>query len=221
MNRGKPARTDSNLHRDVAHRVLRIDSSARREGSVSRQLGDEVIRRLAERNAALEVASLDLADGIEHIEAEWVAANFTPVEERSAAQRDRLSASDEAVAQLQWADAVVLTAPVYNFSVPSVLKAWIDHVCRAGLSFRYTEHGPRGLLVDRPVYLAMASGGVPFGSPVDFASGYLQQVLRFIGIEDVRLIGAEGVASDAESAIGKALGVLDDWLPPTAVGRVA
>lgn len=220
MKHAKPAREDSNLHPIGVHRVLRIDSSARREGSVSRQLGNEVIRRLAERNAALEVASLDLADGIEHIEAQWVEANFTPAEERSVAQRDRLSASDEAVAQLQWADAVVLTAPVYNFSVPSVLKAWIDHVCRAGLSFRYTEHGPQGLLVDRPVYLAMASGGVPFGSPVDFASGYLKQVLRFIGIEDVRLIGAEGVASDAETAMRKAFGVLDDCLP-SAVGRVA
>lgn len=220
MKHAKPVREDTNPHPIGVHRVLRIDSSARREGSVSRQLGDEVIRRLAERNAALEVATLDLADGIEHIEAQWVEANFTAAEERSTAQRDRLSASDEAVGQLQWADALVLTAPVYNFSVPSVLKAWIDHVCRAGLSFSYTENGPQGLLADRPVYLAMASGGVPFGSPVDFASGYLKQVLRFIGIEDVRLIGAEGVASDAESAMRKALGVLDDCLP-TAVGRVA
>jgi FMN-dependent NADH-azoreductase len=220
MNRGKPARTDSNLHRDVAQRVLRIDSSARREGSVSRQLGDEVVRRLVERNAELQVVSVDLARGIEHIDEHWVAANFTPAEERSSEQRRRLDASDEAVAQLQWADAVVLTAPVYNFSVPSVLKAWIDQVCRAGLSFRYTEHGPQGLIADRPVYMVMASGGVPFGSPVDFASGYLKQVLGFIGIADVRLIGADGVASDAGAAMRKALGVLDDCLP-AAVGRVA
>ena len=107
-----------------------------------------------------------------------------------------------------------------NFSIPSSLKAWIDHVCRAGQTFRYTENGPLGLLHDRPVYLAMASGGVPFGSDVDFASRYLQQVFRFIGIDDVRLIGAEGVARDAESAQRSALAQLQTWLPDLS-GQVA
>ena len=118
------------------------------------------------------------------------------------------------------ADAIVLTVPVYNFSVPSTLKAWIDHVCRAGVTFRYTDKGPEGLLRDRPVYLVMASGGVAFGSAVDFASGYLRQVLRFIGIEDVRLIGAERVAADADAARESALAQLDEWLPGLA-GRAA
>ena len=220
MSHVKSVREDSNLHRGRVRRVLRIDSSASRQGSVSRQLGDEVIRRLSAQHADLEVIGFDLANGIEHIDGHWVGANFTPVEKRSSEQRRRLDASDEAIAQLNWADAVVLTAPVYNFSVPSVLKAWIDHVCRAGLSFRYTEQGPQGLLADRPVYLAMASGGVPFGSPADFASSYLKQVLGFIGIEDVRLIGADGVAADAGAAMRKALAVLDNWLP-AAVDRVA
>jgi FMN-dependent NADH-azoreductase len=131
-----------------------------------------------------------------------------------------LAASDEAVAAVEAADAIVLTVPMYNFSVPSVLKAWIDHLCRAGLTFRYTENGPQGLLADRPLYLVMASGGVPFGSPMDFASGYLRQVFRFIGIEDVRLIGAERVAADAEAAKQAALTRLNEWLPEP-VGRVA
>jgi len=198
-------------------KVLRIDSSAQRENSVTRAIGDEVIRRLAEHHADMDVQELDLADGMDHIDNDWVAANSTPEDRRSAVQRERLAASDAAVASLQEADVVVLTAPVYNFSVPSVLKAWIDHVCRAGRTFRYTANGPQGLLADKPVYLVMASGGVPFGSPVDFASGYLKQVLRFIGIEDVRLIGAEGVASDAGLAKEKALSVLDEWLPDPVV----
>jgi FMN-dependent NADH-azoreductase len=206
--------------RKAIRKVLRIDSSAQRENSVTRAIGDEVIRRLAERHADMDVQELDLADGMDHIDNDWLGANFTPEDRRSAVQRDRLAASDEAVASLREADAVVLTAPVYNFSVPSVLKAWIDHVCRAGQTFRYTANGPQGLLADKPVYLVMASGGVPFGSPVDFASGYLMQVLRFIGIEDVRLIGAEGVASDAGLAKEKALSVLDEWLPDP-VGQVA
>ena len=197
-------------------KVLRIDSSARRDDSVSRALGDEVVRRLAARHADLQVQTLDLGDGMPHIDGDWVGANFTPLARRSSSQHERLAASDTAVAALREADAVVLTAPVYNFSVPSVLKAWIDHVCRAGLTFRYTEDGPRGLLADRPVYLVMASGGVPFGSPVDFASGYLRQVFRFLGIEDVRLIGAERVAAGADQARQSALAALDQWLPATA-----
>ena len=151
-----------------------------------------------------------------HIDADWIGANFTPAGQRDQRQLARLAASDDAITALQRADAIVLTVPVYNFSVPSVLKAWIDHVCRAGVTFRYTDKGPQGLLRDRPVYLVMASGGVPFGSAADFASTYLRQVLHFIGIEDVRLVGAERVAVDAGGARKAALGQLDRWLPDLA-----
>jgi FMN-dependent NADH-azoreductase len=201
------------MHQHDIKTLLRIDSSARRVDSVSRAIGDQVVDRLAARHPGMKVVDIDLADGVPHIDADWVAANFTPAEQRSAGQRERLAGSDHAVAMLRDADAIVLTAPIYNFSVPSALKAWIDHVCRAGLTFRYTADGPQGLLRDRPVYLVMASGGVPFGSPVDFASGYLRQVLRFIGIDDVRLIGAERVAADANAARTAALAQLDQWLP--------
>lgn len=199
-------------------RVLRIDSSARRSGSLSRALGDEVVARLRGRYPALHVDRFDAV--LPHIDADWVAAGATPVEQRDAAALRRLAVSDDAVARLDAADAVVVTAPVYNFSVPSSLKAWIDHVCRAGLTFRYTANGPQGLMHDRPVYVVMASGGVPFGSPVDFASGYLKQVFHFIGIDDVRLIGAEGVARDADVARQTALAQLDAWLP-ASYGQVA
>lgn len=197
-------------------KVLRIDSSARGQDSVSRGLGDEVIRRLADRHPDVRVVTLDLAEGVPHIDAGWVGANLTPADRRDAQQRARLAASDDAVTALREADAVVMTVPIYNFSIPSVLKAWIDHVCRAGLTFRYTADGPRGLLEDRPVYLVLASGGVPLGSPADFASGYLRQVLGFIGIRDVRLIGAERVAIDADAARRAALDQLDNWLPAGA-----
>ena len=193
-------------------KILRIDSSARQADSVSRALGDEVVSRLLARHPGATVTHHDLS-AMPHIDTDWVGANFTPADQRTAAQRERLALSDQAVAALKDADAIVLTAPIYNFSVPSVLKAWIDHVCRAGLTFRYTENGPKGLLPDRPVYLAMASGGVPFGSPVDFASAYLRQVFRFVGIEDVRLVGAAGVAADAAAARAAALESLEQWLP--------
>jgi FMN-dependent NADH-azoreductase len=208
------------MYGKTIRKVLRIDSSARRDDSVSRALGDEVVRRLISRNPGLIVSRIDLADGMEHIDGDWVGANFTAAEQRDLQQRENLSRSDAAVAALREADAVVLTAPIYNFSVPSTLKAWIDHVCRAGLTFNYTDNGPQGLLEDRTVYLAMASGGVPFGSATDFASGYLKQVFRFIGIEDVRLIGAERVAVNAAEARHQALATLEKWLPDPA-GQVA
>lgn len=200
-------------------KVLRIDSSTGGPASVSRALGDEVIRRLGNRHTGLTVQTIDLAAGFPHIDGDWVQANLTPADQRTPRQRMRLEESDAAVAALAAADAVVITVPVYNFSIPSGLKAWLDHVCRAGLTFRYTAAGPQGLLNDRPVYLAMASGGVPFGSAGDFASGYLRHVLRFVGISDVRLVGAERVASDAAAARHGALAQLDAWLP--AIGQVA
>ena len=197
-------------------RILRIDSSARQTASVSRDIGDQVVERLLAEHPGALVDQIELADGVGHIDGHWVESNFTDEDQRSAEQRQRLQYSDEAIAALKAADVIVLTAPIYNFSVPSVLKAWIDQICRAGLTFRYTEEGPQGLLSDRPVYLVMASGGVPFGSPVDFASGYLKQVFRFIGIEDIRLIGAERVAADIERAKLGALAELGRWLPDPA-----
>jgi FMN-dependent NADH-azoreductase len=193
-------------------RILRIDSSARTHDSISRGLGDEIERRLRRDHPDAEWLHRDLSAGLPWIDADWVEANLAG-DARDEAQRARLTLSDRLVDELVQADVLVLTAPIYNFSVPSVLKAWIDQVCRAGRTFRYTPEGPQGLLADRPVYLAMASGGVPFGSPVDFASRYLVQVFRFVGITDVRLVGAEGVASDPAGGWARALEQLSRWLP--------
>lgn len=195
-------------------KILRIDSSARTEESVSRELGDLIEQRLLEQYPGATVSRRDVATGLPFIDESWVAANFTPPDQRSDTQRQALALSDRLIEELKSADVIVLTAPIYNFSVPSLLKAWIDQVCRAGLTFRYTANGPVGLLEDRPVYLAMASGGVPFGSPVDFASTYLKQVFRFVGITDVRLVGAERVAADSDAALAGALESLTTWLPP-------
>jgi len=196
--------------------ILRIDSSLRTDDSVSRRLGDVVLERLLQQQPQATVERVDLAHGMSSIDAAWVAANFTAADLRNAGQLDRLAESDAAVAQLQRADTIVLTAPVYNFSVPAALRDWIDHVCRAGLTFRYTAHGPEGLLADRPVYLVVASGGVELGGPVDFASTYLRQVFRFIGIDDVQLIGAERTAAGTEAAIAHAMRQLDQRLPAPA-----
>jgi FMN-dependent NADH-azoreductase len=117
-------------------------------------------------------------------------ANFTAEEERSQQHKDILSFSDSLVDELQQAQTIVRASPIYNYNIPAVLKAWIDLIARARLTFRYTDNGPVGLLTHKKVYLVMASGGVSIGSETDHASRYLQQVLAFVGLCDITIIDA-------------------------------
>jgi FMN-dependent NADH-azoreductase len=204
--------------------ILRIDSSARREQSITRKLGDEVVHRLLREYPQAKLMVRDLADPInpiDFIDAHWVHANLIDPAERHEQQRNALADSDRLVAELDTADIIVLTTPVYNFSVPAALKAWIDMVCRARLSFRYTENGPQGILRDKPVYLIMASGGMPFGSPVDFASGYLRHIFNFIGIHDVRMVQAERTGNGVGASERVALDMINQWLPVAAPAAIA
>jgi FMN-dependent NADH-azoreductase len=204
------------MHKRNPFHILRVDSSVQRECSITRNLGDEVVRRLMREHPQATLTVRDLADPIDFIDADWVRANLTDPAERHPQQRAVLADSDRLVEELDAADVVVLTAPVYNFSVPAALKAWIDMICRARLSFRYTENGPQGMLHDRPVYLVMASGGMPFGSRVDFASGYLRHIFAFIGIYDVRMVQAERTGSGVKASERAALGMMGQWLPVAA-----
>ena len=129
------------------------------------------------------------------IDETWVAANFTPAADRSEAQNARLAQSDALVAELQAADTIVIGLPVYNFGVPAALKAWIDLIARAGVTFRYTAEGPEGLLTGKKVIVAFASGGVQLGSDYDFASTYLRHVLGFVGLTDVSIITEQADAA--------------------------
>ncbi len=189
--------------------LLRIDASARTEGSVSRDLGDRLIARLG-ADRPVHVTTRDVGQGIPFVTADWVAANFTDPDTRSDAQRETLAFSDALVAELQAADAIVITTPMYNFGIPATLKAWIDQVARARLTFRYTETGPVGLLPNQPVYLVVATGGTAVAGALDFATGYLRHVLGFIGLHDVRVIAADRLMSDADAAIVRATEALDE-----------
>jgi FMN-dependent NADH-azoreductase len=184
-------------------RILRLDTSANPGESTSRELGDELLTRLAEQTK-IEVRQRDLNQDLSFIDSSWIGANFTAAQERSDEQVERLQFSDRLIKELQWADRILLTTPMYNFGVPATLKAWIDHVCRVGITFRYTENGPQGLLANRPVDIVVTSGGVPLGSPVDFVSGYLRQVFAFIGIDDVNIIGAAQMNVDADASLSAA-----------------
>jgi len=172
-------------------RVLRIDASARVEGSVTRQLADQLVDGLATRVADLAVTRRDLARGLPFVDAGWIAANITDPDARSDAQRETLAGSDALVEEVRDADVWVIATPIYNFGVPASLKAWVDQIARARLTFRYTEQGPQGLLENKKVYILTATGGTEVGSAIDFATPWLKFVLGFLGIRDVEVIAAD------------------------------
>jgi len=209
QHRVEPASGDAPL------RILRVDASARREGaagpSVTRGLTDALLARLGEIRAGrpLEVTVRDVGAGLPVVDEAWVAANFTEAERRSPAQRAALAHSDALVAELQAADVVIIGAPVYNFGIPASLKAWIDLVARARLTFRYTEAGVEGLLRGKRACLVVASGGTPIGSGIDFASTYLRHVLGFLGITEVEVLGAERLMARGEQAVAEAHGRIE------------
>lgn len=185
---------------DISLNVLRIDASGRRAGSTTRRLADAFVKALGEARPIANLTSRDLADGMPFVDEAWIGANFTAPEERSAAATAVLGFSDSLVEELEAADVIVIAAPIYNFSIPASLKAWIDQIARARRTFRYTENGPVGLLDKKRAVLITASGGVEIGSPYDFATGYLRHILAFIGVTDVSIVAAAGQAADAATA---------------------
>ncbi|WP_170510928.1 FMN-dependent NADH-azoreductase [Ruegeria arenilitoris] len=180
--------------------ILHIDASARRTGSATRDLSARIVQHLG----AGRIIRRDLATPLPLLTEDWITANFTPVDQRDATQRDLLALSDELVKELQQADTVVIGLPIYNFSVPAAFKAWIDLVARASLTFSYTENGPKGLLEGKRAILAIASGGTEVGSEIDFATGYARHVLGFIGIHDVDVVAADRMALDPEATLSNA-----------------
>jgi FMN-dependent NADH-azoreductase len=189
---------------DKALQVLELSSSGRLDGSVTRQLTADLIAALEDRHGSLDITRRNLGAGVPFLSDAWIGANFTPEENRTQEQRDTLAYSDELVAELKQADVLVIGVPVYNFSIAATLKAWIDMIARVGLTFRYTENGPVGLVAGKKVYLAVATGGVEVGSPMDFATPYLRHALSFVGITDVEVVAADKVNSDAEEAMDRA-----------------
>ena len=179
--------------------ILRIDTSARRTGSITRDLTDRVVAHLGGI-----ITTRDLTTALPQIDETWVAANFTAADQRNDEQRTTLALSDTLISELNAADTVVIGVPIYNFSVPAALKAWIDLIARAGVTFKYAENGPVGLLENKRAILVVASGGVPAGSEMDFATGYLRHVLGFVGITDVQIIAADQMAQNPEQTLANA-----------------
>jgi FMN-dependent NADH-azoreductase len=184
--------------------VLEISSSGRIEGSTSRALSRDLISALEDRHGDIDVAHRDLATGVPVVDEAWITANFTPEESRTRQHRKALAYSNALVAELQNADILVIGVSMYNFSITATLKAWIDMIARARLTFRYTENGPEGLLSGKKAYLVVATGGVPVGSPMDFATPYLRHALAFVGITNVEIVAADRLNSEAEESLARA-----------------
>lgn len=185
-----------------ASHILRIDSSALHEASSSRALADRIVERISGPDT--QVTQRDLGDGISGISGPWLAANFTPADTRTEDQSAELALSDTLIQQLKDADTLVISAPIYNFGIPSALKAWIDQIARAGVTFKYTDTGPVGLLEGKRAFISITSGGTEVGGPMDFASGYLKHVLGFIGITDVQIVASDKRNMDPEASAAKA-----------------
>jgi FMN-dependent NADH-azoreductase len=178
--------------------ILHIISSPRKGDSYSIKLGNALVEKLQAANPGSTVKVHDLTNKpFPHLEEAHLQSFFTPAESRTPEQQEAIRHSDEAIAEIQAADTIVIGAPLYNFGIPSTLKAWVDHIARAGVTFQYTANGPEGLIKGKKVYVAMSSGGVYSEGPMtsyDFVAPYLKAVLGFLGMTDVTVVRVEGTA---------------------------
>ena len=173
--------------------VLRITTSILGEGSVSSELMDDLLVKLSARES-FDVTERNFTDeAIPHLDGPWLNALSTAEEDRSAEQQAKVAFSDTLIAELLEADTLVIALPMYNFSVPSMLKAWVDHIARAGVTFKYTENGAVGLLEDKKVYLVATMGGMHEAGVSDFLRPFMKQIMAFIGLNDVQFITADGL----------------------------
>ena len=180
--------------------LLQINASIHADHGQSSQLATQFVRAFSRARPDLRIVLRDLAsDTVPHLSAERFAAFLSKPQERSAAQSDVVAYSDALIAELKQADVIVLGLPMYNFGVPSQLKAYFDHIARAGETFRYTANSPVGLLQGKKAYIFAARGGLYAGTALDTQTNYVRDFLRFVGIDDIEFVYAEGLAISPES----------------------
>ena len=191
-------------------KILNITSSPRGAASSSIQLANVIIDKLRAAHPDAVVETIDLVNlHFPHLEESHLTSFFTPVEKHSERERAAIRHSDESIRAIREADIVVIGAPMYNFTIHSALKAWIDHIVRHGVTFRVSETGAEGLIKGKKVYLVISSGGVYSDGPMkpmDFVEPYLRMILGFIGLTDITVYRVEGlnVPGVKETALEKA-----------------
>jgi FMN-dependent NADH-azoreductase len=179
-------------------KILHIISSPRGDASYSIRLGNAIIDKIQLAYADSTVKEVSLVDErFPHLEEAHLNAFFTPAANRTPENLVAIKHSDEAIAEIMDADIIVLGVPLYNFSIPSNLKAWIDHISRAGVTFKYDENGPEGLIKNKKLYIAFSAGGIYTEGPMtsyDTATPYLKSVFGFLGLTDVTVVRVEGTS---------------------------
>lgn len=196
-------------------KVLQLDSSVLGDASASRQLTQQIVDRLREREPNLQIVHRELGkDPVAHLTPDLLAIRSTAVDLLSELQNDEARLDEELITELKSADVLVIGAPLYNFTIATGLKAWIDRISVAGKTFRYTEKGPDGLVTGKKAVIVATSGGNYADSPVDqMHVGYVKHVLNFIGITDIEVVRAPGLAIGAEvraHSLAKAKGQIRD-----------
>ena len=188
--------------------LLQINTSLFGTNGQSSQLAGRFVAEWRRSNPDAEVVQRDLArEPVPHLTAEGFQAFLSKPAERSAVQQDVVDYSDSLIDELKRADVIVLGLPMYNFGVPSTLKAYFDHIARGGVTFRYTEKGPVGLLTGKKAYVFATRGGLYAGTPRDTETTYVRDFLSFVGIQDVEFVYAEGLAlseGSKEASLAKA-----------------
>jgi FMN-dependent NADH-azoreductase len=200
----------------MTHTILHIDSSPMGDRSISRKLTGKVLAELQARFPGSKVTTHDFAaTPLPHVNGPMLGAFFTPPDQRSAEQVQLATQSDELITELFAADVIVIGVPMWNFGIPSSLKAWIDHVIRAGKTFAYGANGPEGLIpAGKKVIIVSSRGAVYTEGPyqsLDFQEEYLRSVFAFVGLKDVSFVRAEGVAM-GEDAVKAAMATADAHL---------
>src|SRR5260221_4258778 len=190
--------------------LLHINASINDDNGQSSQLANQFVAAFRTRipNAKIVLRNVAAADPVPHLNAERFGAFITKAEERNAEQHAVVAYSDTLINELKKADVIVLGLPMYNFGVPSQLKAYFDHVARAGITFTYTDKRPLGQLTGKKVYVFAARGGLYAGTPMDTQTSYVRDFLRFLGMTDVEFVYAEGLAispQSKEEALAKAV----------------
>jgi FMN-dependent NADH-azoreductase len=196
---GAPSPAD----RAVVNEILFITSSPRGNASYSNKIGTQVLDELQRAHPGAAITVRDLArDLLPHIDENFAAGAAIPDERRTPGQRAAIARSDALIDELVRSDVIVIAVPMINFTIPSTLKAWLDHVARRGRTFAYGESGPQGLVTGKRVILVQAKGGVYSGSmqPFDFVAPYLKHMLGFLGMTDVQVIDVEGTNLGPEAA---------------------
>jgi FMN-dependent NADH-azoreductase len=197
--------------------LLQIRSSIFSDGGQSSRLAERFVAAWRERNPGAQVIVRDLArDPVPHLDAARFGAFLSKPGERTPEQQDVVAYSDALIAELKQADVVVLALPMYNFGIPSTLKAYFDHVARAGLTFKYTDKGAVGLVTGKEVYVFAARGGLYAGTPKDTQTPYVRDFLSFLGMSDIRFVFAEGLAispASKEESIASAHAAIERLAP--------